>query len=101
MSPFVYAESHGIPNFNEAVFFTLLTETQIRIDMDLSDSLWRRAGIAHIGYHQRRKRHGQDEPKRLLTDFLIGAHALSIGASLMTFDPKGYRTSFPELELLP
>ena len=101
ISPFVYAECYGIPSFDESTFLTILEEAQITVDMNLPTNLWRRAGLAHSDYHKQHRREGKREPKRLLADFLIGAHALSIGASLMTFDTKGYQASFPELELLP
>ncbi|MCO6185067.1 type II toxin-antitoxin system VapC family toxin [Rhizobium sp. L1K21] len=37
---------------------------------------------------------------RVLPDFLIGAHAYLHGYALLTRDPKGYRTYFPDLELI-
>lgn len=37
---------------------------------------------------------------RVLPDFLIGAHAYMHGYTLLTRDPKGYRTYFPDLELI-
>jgi hypothetical protein len=36
----------------------------------------------------------------VLPDFFIGAHAESLGASLITRDTRRYRTSFPRLMLL-
>ena len=101
ISPFVYAEAFGMPGFDEAVFQEFLERVGITVDKTLPDGLWRRAGEAHAAYHVRRRRQGKKEQRRILTDFLIGAHAVGIGAPLLTFDPKGYRAAFPELELLP
>lgn len=39
-------------------------------------------------------------PARPLADFFIGAHALSVGATLLTRDPTIYRRYFPDLPLI-
>ena len=101
ISPFVYAEAFGMPGFEEVTFRAFLGRLGVSVDDTLPGELWRRAGEAHAGYHARRRRGGQEGQKRVLVDFLVGAHALLLGAPLMTFDPKGYRVAFPELELLP
>ena len=101
ISPFVYAEAHGIPSFDGSTFASFLQATGILVDKVLPDTLWQRAGEAHAAYHLRRRQQGQTEHRRILTDFLIGAHALEVQAPLLTFDPKGYRTAFSKLELLP
>ena len=36
----------------------------------------------------------------ILTDLLIGAHAASVGASILTRDARRFRTYFPELDLI-
>ena len=38
--------------------------------------------------------------ERVLPDFLIGAHAAIRGYSILTRDPKGYRTYFPDVALI-
>lgn len=101
ISPFVYAEAFGMPGFDETTFLAFLERVDILLDETLPDGLWRRAGEAHAAYHERRRQQGHLEQRRILTDFLIGAHALGVGAPLLTFDPKGYRAAFPELDLLP
>ena len=100
ISPFVYAEAFAMPNFKKRIFHDFLNDMGISVDKDLPVSLWEEAGKAHAEYHQRRKRYGKNEQKRILADFLIGAHALCSGMALITFDPKGYRAAFPDLELL-
>jgi predicted nucleic acid-binding protein len=37
---------------------------------------------------------------RMLPDFLIGAHAAVRGYSVLTRDPKSYRTYFPSIDLI-
>lgn len=37
---------------------------------------------------------------RVLPDFLIGAHAAIRGHKVLTRDPKGYRTYFPDLDII-
>jgi predicted nucleic acid-binding protein len=57
-------------------------------------------------WHLYVKDKGKNEPlqqigsKRLLGDFIVGAHALLQADRLMTFDPKRYKSHFPELKLL-
>lgn len=38
--------------------------------------------------------------KSLIADFLIGGHAVSLGASLLTRDARFYRSYFPDLTLI-
>ena len=42
----------------------------------------------------------ENTPKRLLADFVIGAHALYSADRLLTLDEGRYRRDFPELKLL-
>jgi predicted nucleic acid-binding protein len=53
------------------------------------------AGMAHRDY---RLRGGKRE--RTLPDFLIGAHASVAGHRLLTRDPAGYRSYFPDIEIV-
>ena len=100
LCPVVYSEAQGIPNFSLEVFNAFLEDLDIEIDWSLPQNMWQLAGQAHLAYHQRRRKQGLTEPKRVLADFLIGAHALVRDVPLLTFDPKGYRAAFPNLELL-
>jgi hypothetical protein len=40
------------------------------------------------------------ENARVLPDFLIGAHALTLDVPLLTRDPRLYRRYFPDLSLI-
>ncbi len=53
------------------------------------------AGVAHCAY-----RAAGGTREKLLADFLIGGHAQSIGAALLTRDARRYRRYFPELKLI-
>ena len=97
----VYTESLAIPNLSRTSLDEFLAEVGISVDWEISQEAWIQAGMARIVHLERRRVQGNTEPKRLLVDFLIGAHALTRGLGLVTFDPSGYQAAFPALELLP
>jgi hypothetical protein len=100
LCPIVFAESHGIPGFDVEIFQAFLSDLGAEIDWQLPSAMWSLAGEAQVGYHQRRHKQGHTRQKRMLADFLIGAHALTRNIPLITLDPKGYRAAFPKLELI-
>lgn len=55
------------------------------------------AGCAFQDY--RRVRPG-DTPKAIVADFLIGGHAQSLNATILTRDPRFYRSYFPGVPLI-
>ena len=55
------------------------------------------AGIAFRAYLRRRE---AAHAKSLIADFLIGGHAASLGATLLTRDPRFYSRYFPDLPLI-
>ena len=79
--------------------------TREKFDQALNANFWLRedlpwaaafvAGWAHRDY---RKQGGGRE--RTLPDFLIGAHAQSMGHRLLTRDGRRYRAYFPELDII-
>ena len=59
---------------------------------------WEAAFAAAAAFRIYRARGGARE--RTLPDFLIGAHAVVRGYSILTRDPAGYRTYFPTVEVI-
>lgn len=52
-------------------------------------------------YSVRRRIQTEEVPRRILPDFMIGAHAFINEDRLMTLDFTFYRRNFPELQLYP
>jgi predicted nucleic acid-binding protein len=94
----VYAELFVVPirglNLDD-----LLDDTDVAIDWNISEPIWRLAGTAFQSYAKRRVASRSSAPRRILTDFIIGAHALTNGYSLLTLDQRHYRAAFPKLKL--
>ena len=57
------------------------------------------AGRAFSAYRERRRKYGASDVN-VLPDFLIGGHAQAIGATILTRDPRFYRSYFPEVPLI-
>jgi predicted nucleic acid-binding protein len=95
----VYAELLAYPGRTEGFLDTFFAETGIEIDWDLSESIWRSAGLAFQSYAARRKKQRGSEPRRIQADFLIGAHALENGYDLLTLDERLYAAAFPRLPI--
>lgn len=97
----VYAEMMAAPGLSEKELDTFLEETDIGVDWSLGEALWRKAGTAYRGYaERRRKQKGDEGPRRILADFLIGAHATASADRLLTLDPQLFRANFGALELV-
>jgi len=69
------------------------------VDFQLGEPVWVDAGRRYWRYAGHRRKSGSG-PKRLLADFLIGAHALLQADRLMSLDPIRYKHYFPELKLV-
>lgn len=96
----VYAELLAYPRADESFIKRFLAETDIRVDFALAEGVWSRAGEAFSSYAARRRASGAGEPRRLLVDFVIGAHAGLESDRLLTLDPSRYRRDFPTLNLM-
>lgn len=100
--PIVYAELRAAPQGTEQEVAAVLAALRIELDRQLSERVWREAAAAFRAYAERRRtQRGAGRAKRLLADFVVGAHALSAGGRLLTFDQGKYRAAFAELEVLP
>jgi hypothetical protein len=97
----VYAELMGDPARTEGELDDFLFSTGILVDWHLEEEIWREAGKAYQGYVARRRKSGGSMPRRLLADFVIGAHAQVRGYSLLTFDGGHYLAAFPDLPIIP
>ena len=95
----VYAELIGAPGRTEAFLGRFCEEAGIAVEWELKERVWRRAGVAFQEYAARRKKQIGAAPRRLLADFLIGAHALENGYKLLTLDEGLYKAAFPRLKL--
>jgi predicted nucleic acid-binding protein len=99
ISGVVYCELLAYPNATEAYVNGFGSDTGITVDLQLQDAAWIEAGRRFANYSARRRKSKAESPKRLLADFLIGAHALMQADRLMTLDSRRYRQDFPELRL--
>ncbi|MGH2346374.1 MAG: DNA-binding protein, partial [Chloroflexota bacterium] len=64
----------------------------------LEKAIWQAAGLAYRTYARRRHAEGAPVPRRrILADFVIGAHAMGRQATLLTWDEDIYHTYFPGL----
>jgi predicted nucleic acid-binding protein len=56
-------------------------------------------GKAFVEYRRRRKAAAASKTS-VLPDFLIGGHAQTLGATILTRDPRFFRTYFPSVPLI-
>jgi hypothetical protein len=96
----VYSELMAGPLRDEASLDLFFADTGIEIDWAMNEEIWREAGHAYSGYVVRRKTSGVGPPRRILADFMIGAHALVNGHSLLTIDYEHYAAAFPTLTIV-
>lgn len=95
-----FAELMAGPGRTEGFIDGFCRETGILIDWELGEKIWRDAGLAFQRYARRRRKHGEAGPRRILTDFLIGAHAMHKASQLVTLDSRIYRAAFPNLSVV-
>jgi len=95
----VFSELMAAPNRDEGFLDAFLRDTGIAVDWNLDQSVWRLAGKAFQAYAAGRRKQREGVPRRILADFLIGAHALRRGFGLLTLDDGIYRKAFPDLAI--
>ena len=98
----VYVEIRTPIDRDEAMVEQFLRKTGIAVDWRLEERIWREAATASYEYGRRRRgeRHAK-LPRRIAGDFVIGAHAMVRGHSLLTLDRRTFRISFPSLQFAP
>jgi predicted nucleic acid-binding protein len=97
----VYAELLAHPKATQAFVDDFLADTGVMVEFDLEEALWREAARGFADYAGRRRRSGGSEAKRLLVDFIVGAHATNRADRLLSLDPSRYAQDFPKLTVLP
>jgi predicted nucleic acid-binding protein len=78
----VFAELLAGPDRTENFVNGFFEDTGIVIDWALGEGIWRSAGRAFRGYAERRRRQRDHGSRRILADFLIGAHAAANGSAI-------------------
>ncbi len=99
VSGVVYAELLAYPRATETFINDFFAETGIVLELQLHGTVWLEAGRRFARYANRRRKAKGEGPKRLLADFLVGAHALLQADRLLTLDPVRYKLDFPELRI--
>lgn len=99
LSGVVYAELLAYPRANEDLIHRFAAETGTTIQLSFAEDGWSEAGHRYAKYVARRRKARTQTPKRLLADFLVGAHALIQADRLMPLDVSRYARDFPELSL--
>jgi predicted nucleic acid-binding protein len=94
----VYAELLATPTKSRVWLDGFLDDVGIKVDWVIKETIWLEARQSYAAYAERRRREGKESPRRILADFLIGAHALRQADKLLTSD-AWYKTNFPKLKL--
>ncbi len=96
----VYAELLAHPQATPKFVDKFLSDTGVSVEFDTDESIWRAAAVTFAACAGRRRRSHGAQPKRLLVDFVIGAHALQRADCLLRLDPRRYSTDFPLLTVV-
>jgi predicted nucleic acid-binding protein len=101
LSAFAYSESLAHPHATAKFVQDFLHTSGIKVEYAFPQELWSIAGERFAQYADRRRIATSNLPRRILADFLLGAHALVGADRLMTLDAAFYERNFPELRLYP
>ncbi len=93
----VFAELFAHPGATPEFVDGFIAASGIQVDFALTEAVWRETARSYAEYALRRRKSGGDAPKRLLVDFLIGAHASLHADRLFTLDRARYTLAFPRL----
>jgi len=73
---------------------------RIAVDLDLTRDIWLGAAASYRSYADRRLAAGAGWPRRILADFVIGAHAELRADLLLTYNSDDFGRMFPDLEVV-
>ena len=96
----VYAELVAHPKVTQQFVDQFLAATRVEVDFTFDEPVWRVTASRFADYARRRRKSVGGEARRLVVDFLIGAHASLHADRLLTFDPHFYAKDFPKLPLI-
>ena len=96
----VYVELTAYPNVTSQYLDQFLASTRVQVDFAIEEPVWRETAQRYAASARRRRKSGGGEAKRLLADFLIGAHAFLQADRLFTLDPHRFEQDFPKLRLM-
>jgi len=99
LSPIAYAELFAHPTVVHSAIGPFLATSGISVDFEMEAEIWTEAGTRFAAYADRRRKSSGGSPRRLVADFVVGAHALLRTDRLMSMDSR-YRRDFPELRLI-
>ncbi len=94
----VFSEALCMPDISLSELELSLNDFAIEVEWYLSEQVWKEAGLARATQLRHRN---PNSSKRVIADFIIGAHANTQKYWLCTFDSKGFRMAFPSLVLHP
>jgi predicted nucleic acid-binding protein len=97
----VYAELLAHPKATQGFVDAFLANTGVSVEFDVDEAIWRDAARGFVAYAQRRRASSGTQAKRLLVDFVVGAHASLNADRLLSLDPTRYAQDFPNLTVLP
>jgi predicted nucleic acid-binding protein len=95
-----YAELLAYPGATLDFVDSFLASTRAVVDFRLGEAIWREAGLRFAKHAARRRSSRMGPPRRLLVDFVIGAHALLRADRLLTLDTSLYKQDFPDLKII-
>jgi len=96
----VYAELAAAPGMQVIALDRFLAAGTITVDLDLARDAWLYAAAAYRTYADRRQASGGGWPRRILADFMIGAHAELRADLLLTYNSGDFGRMFPDLEVI-
>jgi hypothetical protein len=96
----VYAELLAYRGMTGDRLNEFLSTTGVFVDFRMEEEVWRLAGRRFAKHAARRRAARSGQPRRLVADFVIGAHALLHADQLLTLDVSIYKQDFPELKII-